>query len=51
MDTQLVIVGVGGALLAVFAFQVWRSTRDDMNRSTVSESWLAERRRIKEEQE
>jgi hypothetical protein len=51
METQLVMFGVGGALLAVVAFQVWRTTRDDLNGPAVSETWLAERRRIKDEQE
>ena len=51
MYTQFVIFGVGGALLVLFAFQVWRSMREDMNRSAVSDAWLADRKRVKEETE
>jgi hypothetical protein len=51
MDTQFVIFGVGGALLVLFAFQAWRSMRDDMNRSAVSDAWLADRKRLKEDSE
>ena len=51
MDSQVAVYMVGAALLAVFAFQVWRSTRDDMTGSAVSQTWLAERKRVKDEQE
>jgi hypothetical protein len=49
MDTQLMLVGAGGVLLLAFVFQVFRSTRGDMNHSAVSEAWLAERKRMKDE--
>ena len=50
MDTQLMFVVAGGVLLLGFVFQVVRSTRSDMH-SAVSEAWLAERKRMKEELE
>ena len=51
MDTQLMFVGAGGVLLLAFVFQVFRSARGDMNHSAVSDAWLAERKRTKEELE
>jgi hypothetical protein len=51
MNTQFLIFGVGGALLFLFALQFWRSMRDDMNGSAVSDAWLADRKRMKEETE
>jgi hypothetical protein len=51
MDTQLMFVGAGGALLLAFAFQVYRTARGEMNHSAVSETWLAERKRMKDELE
>ena len=51
MDTQLMFVGAGGALLLAFVFQVYRTARNEINNSAVSEAWLAERKRIKEEHE
>jgi hypothetical protein len=51
MDTQLMFVGAGGVLLVAFGFQVFRSARGDMNHSAVSQAWLAERKRMKEELE
>lgn len=51
MDTQPALVWVAGALVVIFAFQVWRSTRQDMSGSAVSEAWLAERKRVKENEE
>lgn len=44
-------VGAGGVLLLAFAFQVFRLARNDMNHSAVSDAWLAERKRMKEELE
>jgi len=41
--------GAGGALVLAVVFQIYRSTRSDMDRSAVSESWLAERKRFKDE--
>ena len=43
-------VGAGGALLLAFAFQVYRTARGE-NHSAVSETWLAERKRMKDEHE
>ena len=51
MNTQVMVFGVGGALLLLFAFQFWRSMRDDMNGSAVSDAWLADRKRVKEDSE
>ena len=51
MDTQLMFVGAGGILLLAFAFQVFRSARGNMHHSAVSDAWLAERKRMKEELE
>ena len=44
-------VGAGGALLLAFVFQVYRSARGDMDHAAVSDAWLAERKRIKDETE
>jgi hypothetical protein len=51
MDTQLMFVGVGGVLFLAFMFQVFRSARSNMHHSAVSEAWLAERKRMKDEVE
>ncbi len=45
------IAGAGGALLLVFVFQVYRSARGDMDDSPVSDTWLAERKRLKDDGE
>ena len=47
MDTQLMIVGAGGALLLLLAFQVFRSARHDVSDSPVSQTWLSEQKRAK----
>jgi hypothetical protein len=50
MDTQLMMaVAAGVALFLVFAFQVYRSARDGMDDSPVSATWLAERKRVKDD--
>jgi hypothetical protein len=51
MDTQVMFVGAGGVLFLAFVFQVLRSARGDMHHSAVSDAWLAERKRMKEELE
>jgi hypothetical protein len=51
MDTQLMFVGAGGVLLLAFVFQVVRSARSEINHSAVSDAWLAERKRMKDEHE
>ncbi len=49
MDPQLMAVGAGAALLLVFVFQFYRSARGDMDHSPVSATWLAERKRMKDD--
>jgi hypothetical protein len=51
MDTQLMFVGFGGVLVLTFMFQVFRSARGHMTHAAVSETWLAERKRMKDEHE
>ena len=51
MDTQLMFVGAGGVLFLAFVVQVFRSARSNMHHSAVSDAWLAERKRMKEELE
>ena len=41
--------GVAAALLLMFAFQFYRSTRGNMDDSPVSATWLAERKRMKDD--
>jgi hypothetical protein len=48
MDTQLMALGAGGALLAAFVFQLVRSARSDISQLAVSHSWLAEQKRLKD---
>ncbi len=41
------IVGAGGALLLLLAFQVFRAARHDVSESPVSQTWLSEQKRAK----
>ena len=42
-----VIVGAGGALFLLLAFQVFRAARHDVSDSPVSQTWLSEQKRAK----
>jgi hypothetical protein len=48
MDAQLMTLGAGGAFLLVAVWQIVRSARGETNDSPVSQTWLAERKRMRE---
>ena len=45
MDPQVVIIGAGGALLAILALGVFRSLRSEGDLGPVSHEWLIDRQR------